>query len=174
MAKSFQHEKPPARINLFLEVETGGAKKKMELPLRLLVMGDFLGREVDEDVADREIININKENFEDVMRSSDLNLEFTVADKLRGGDSEMKVHLRFDSMKSFSPEQVARQIPELDRLLAARNLLQDLRNRLISMGEFRRELEKVVKDEALREKLLRELGQFIVEEESSAGDEDAS
>ncbi|GIV60307.1 type VI secretion system contractile sheath small subunit [Rhodocaloribacter litoris] len=174
MAKSFQHEKPPARINLFLEVETGGAKKKVELPLRLLVMGDFLGREVDEDVADREIININKENFEDVMRSSNLNLEFTVADKLRGGDNEMKVQLHFDSMKSFSPEQVARQIPELDRLLAARNLLQDLRNRLISMGEFRRELEKVVKDEALREKLLSELGQLISEEEAASGDEEAS
>lgn len=161
MAKSFQHEKPPARINLFLEVATGGAKKKMELPLRMLVMGDFLGRETGEDLADREIINMNKDNFEDVMKSSDLKLEYTVADKLKGGDNEMKVDLNFDSMKSFNPEEVARQIPQLDRLLATRNLLQDLRNRIISMGDFRKQLESVIKDDAMRAKLLGELDQFV-------------
>ena len=64
-------------------------------------------------------------------------------------------------MKAFSPDEVARQIPELDKLLAARNLLQDLRNRVISMGDFRRELEKVVKDEALRGRLLSELDQVV-------------
>lgn len=171
MARSFQHEKPPARINLFLEVATGGAKKKMELPLRLLVMGDFLGREVDEDIADREIININKDNFEDVLRSSDLNTEYTVADKLRGGDNELKVNLKFDSMKSFNPEQVARQIPELSKLLATRNLLQDLRNRLISVGDFRKQLESVIKDEALREKLLSELDQVVANDDGAASGE---
>lgn len=168
--KSFQHEKPPARVNLFLEVETNGAMKKVELPLRMLVMGDFLGRKVDEDVADREIININKDNFEDVMRSSDLNIEYTVADKLRGGDNEMKVSLNFEDMKSFNPEQVARQIPELDKLLAARNLLQDLRNRLISVGQFRKQLEEVIKDEALRAKLLDELSKVVDSEGDEAGE----
>ncbi len=172
MAQSFQHEKPPARINLFLEVLTDGAKKKMELPLRLLVMGDFLGRETGEDVADREITNINKDNFQDVLRSSELNAEYTVADKLRGGDNEMKVNLNFDSMKAFNPDQVARQIPELSKLLAARNLLQDLRNRLISMGDFRRQLETIVKDEALREKLLSELDQVVSSEEEGGGEEE--
>ncbi len=169
MAKSFQHEKPPARVNLFLEVETGGALKKVELPLRMLVLGDFLGREVDEEVADREITNINKDNFEDVLKSSDLGLEYNVKDKLRGGDNEIKVNLKFDSMKSFRPEEVAKQIPELDKLLAARNLLQDLRNRLISVGQFRKELESVIKDEALREKLLSELGEVV-----TGGDEEAA
>jgi type VI secretion system protein ImpB len=141
--------------------------------LRMLVMGDFLGREVDEDVAEREIINLNKDNFEDVLKSSDLEIGYTVADKLRGGDNEMKVNLTFDSMKSFNPEEVARQIPELDKLLAARNLLQDLRNRLISMGDFRRELEKVVKDEAMREKLLGELNAVVTSDESGADEAEA-
>lgn len=173
MAKSFQHEKPPARVNLFLDVDTGGAKKKVELPLRQLVLGDFLGRKVDEDVADREITNINKENFEDVLKSSDLHIGYTVADKLRGGDNEMKVDLKIDSMEAFNPEAVARQIPELDKLLAARNLLQDLRNRLISMGDFRRELETVIKDEAMREKLLGELNQVVASEAPDQPAEDA-
>ncbi|MFQ5571551.1 MAG: type VI secretion system contractile sheath small subunit [Rhodothermales bacterium] len=171
MAQSFQHEKPPARINLFLEVATGGAKKKMELPLRLLVMGDFLGRETGEDVADREIININKDNFEDVLSSSELSAEYTVADKLRGGDNELKVNLKLDSMKAFNPDQVARQIPELSRLLAARNLLQDLRNRIISMGDFRKQLEAVIKDDALREKLLSELDEVVTGSDENGAEE---
>ena len=173
MSQSFQHEKPPARINLFLEVLTDGAKKKMELPLRMLVMGDFLGQETGEDVADREIINVNKDNFQDVLRSSELGAEYTVADKLRGGDNELKVNLKFDSMNAFNPDQVARQIPELSKLLAARNLLQDLRNRLISMGDFRRQLESVIKDKDQREKLLGELDQIVGGEAENPGDEGA-
>ena len=60
----------------------------------------------------------------------------------------MKVDLRIDSMRDFHPEQVARQIPQLSRLIAARNLLQDLRNRVISTSEFRKGLEQIVRDPA--------------------------
>ncbi len=169
MSSSFQHEKPPARINLFLEVAKGDAKEKLELPLRLLVMGDYLGGEDDTPLAEREVVNLNSNNFEDVMSSNDLGLEFTVKDRLRGGDNEMKVNLDIDGMHSFSPEEVAKQIPELSKLLATRNLLQDLRNRLISMGDFRKELEKVVKDEEMREKLLGELAGFV-QEDGDAGE----
>ena len=136
-------------------------------------MCDFTGKETGEEVADREIVNINKDNFEDVLRSSDLNTEYTVADKLRGGDNELKVNLKFDSMKSFNPDQVARQIPELSRLLAARNLLQDLRNRIISMGDFRKQLEAVIKDPALREKLLSELDKVVSGGDENGAGEDA-
>ncbi len=49
-------------------------------------------------------------------------------------------------MKSFNPEAVAKQVPELARLLATRNLLQDLRNRFISAADFRKQIESVVND----------------------------
>lgn len=174
MSKSFQHEKPPARINLFLEVMKGNAKKKMELPLRLLVTGDFTGKEPDQALEDREIININKQNFEDVMKSSDLNVDYTVKNKLKGdGTDDMKVHLEFENMNTFRPEEVAKQVPELGRLLATRNLLQDLRNRLISLSDFRKELEGVIKDEAALNKLLSELDSVIAPDGAS-GDEEES
>jgi len=96
-----------------------------------------------------------------------MELNYTVKDKLRGGDHDMRVNLDIDSMDSFSPEAVAQQIPELSRLLATRNLLQDLRNRLISMGDFRKQLESVIKDEALREKLLGELDAVVAAEEAA-------
>ena len=169
MAKSFQREKPPARINLFLEVQTNGALKKKELPLRMMMLGDYTGREDDRALEDRESININKDNFNSVMKSMDLNLGYTVEDRLKEGDEEMKVDLNFENMKSFHPEQVAKQVPELNRMLAMRNLLQDLRNRVVSMSQFRKQLEQIVKDKDALEKLAGELDKFVASDEDGEG-----
>lgn len=162
MAQSFQKEKPPARINLFLDVVTGDAQKKIELPMRLLVMGDFTGKESGIPLEDREKININKDNFEDVLRSQNVDMDLVVKDTLSGGeDDEMKVNIKIDSMADFHPEQVAKQVPQLQKLLATRNLLQDLRNRIISVAEFRKGLEKIVKDPEALKQLEAELTQIV-------------
>ena len=171
MSKSFQHQKPPSRVDLTLDVATGDASEEVELPLRLLVMSDLTGKTEETPVDEREIVNLTDSNFEEVMASYDLHLEYTVPDKV-SGDGELKVELDFDTLDSFEPEAVAQQVPELSRLLAARNLLKDLRNRLISMGEFRSELEKIIRDDASRQQLLEEL-QAIVPEEGSGAEDDS-
>ncbi|MEO0558134.1 MAG: type VI secretion system contractile sheath small subunit [Bacteroidota bacterium] len=168
MAQSFQHEKPPARINLFLEVAKGDAKEKVELPMRMLVMGDFTGREDGTPLEEREVINLNKDNFEDVLRSQEISIKTNVSNTLTG-DGDLPVELKIDSMKSFDPEVVAKQVPEIAKLLATRNLLQDLRNRLISAADFRKQIESVIKDDAAREQLLAELDK-VVESEAPADD----
>lgn len=168
MSKSFQHEKPPSRVDLTLDVATGDAKEKVELPLRLLVMSDLTGEREDTPVDERESISITHDNFEDVMESYDLDLEYTVPDKLTG-EGQMKVELDFENMDDFEPEEVAQQVPELSRLLAARNLLKDLRNRLISMGEFRKQLEEIIGDDEARQKLLGELQNIVPDEEEETG-----
>jgi type VI secretion system protein ImpB len=165
MAQSFQREKPPARINLFLEVLKGDAKQKIELPLRMMMLGDYTGREDGTPLEDREIVNINKDNFNAVMKSMDLRGEFSVPDRIRGGDGETKVDLRFQDMASFHPEQVARQVPEVTRMLAMRNLLQDLRNRVVSTAQFRKQLEGIVKDRAALDQLAAELDRFVARED---------
>ena len=167
MAQSFQKEKPPARINLYLDIVKGDAQKKVELPLRSLVMGDFSGRESGVPLEDREKINLNKDNFEDVLRSQAIDLDLNVADTLRGGDEEMKVNLKINSMADFDPDRVAKQVPQLQKLLATRNLLQDLRNRLISVADFRKGLEKVVKDPAALKQLDEELKKIVPGESQS-------
>lgn len=169
MARSFQHEKPPARINLFLEVQTGGALVKKELPLRMLMLGDYTGREDGTPLEDREVINVNKDNFDAVLKSLDVKAEYTVPDRIKGGDEEMKVNLSFEDMKSFRPDQVARQVPVLTRLMAMRNLLQDLRNRVVSMNQFRKELEKIVQDKEAMLKLSEQLDRFVAKEPGEAG-----
>lgn len=173
MAKSFQHEKPPARINLFLEVQTGDAKEKVELPLRTLVTGDFSGTESDVSVEDREVININKDNFDRVLKSQNVNLEFDVANKI-SGEGDMKVNLGIENMKDFSPDEVVKKIPALSKLMATRQLLNDMKNRLISSSEFRKKMESVIKDEAARNKLLEELKGVIPEASDDAGAETES
>ena len=158
---SFQKEKPPARINLYLEVLKGNARKKVELPLRMMVMGDFTGREDATPLAEREAVSVTNNNFDGVLRSMGVRTQFTVPDRQRGGDDEMKVYLSIDSMRDFHPEQVARQIPQLARLMAARNLLQDLRNRVISTSEFRKGLEQIVRDPAALDQLIGELDRVV-------------
>ena len=169
MAQSFQHEKPPARINLFLEVAKGDASEKVELPMRMLVMGDFTGREDDTPLEEREVINLNKDNFEDVLRSQEISIKTAVSNTLTG-EGDLPVELKFDSMKSFSPEAVAKQVPEIAKLLATRNLLQDLRNRLISAADVRKQIESVIKDDAAREQLLAELDKVVQDDEPAADD----
>jgi len=169
MSKSFQHQKPPSRVDLTLDVDTGDASEGVELPLRLLVVSDLTGKKEDTPVDEREIVNITDSNFEEVMESYDLGLQYTVPDELTG-EGRLNVDLDFENLDSFEPEAVAQQVPELSHLLAARNLLQDLKNRLISMGEFRQRLEAIMSDEGAKEELLQEL-KDIVPEETSAEEE---
>jgi type VI secretion system protein ImpB len=157
---SFQKEKPPARINLFLEVLKGNARKKVELPLRMMVMGDFTGRDDVTPLAEREAISVNNNNFDGVLKSMGVRTEFTVPDRQHEGE-EMKVSLKVESMRDFHPEQVARQIPQLARMIGARNLLQDLRNRVISTSEFRKGLEQIVRDPAALDQLIGELDRVV-------------
>lgn len=164
MAKSFQHQKPPSRVDLTLDVATGDAEEKVELPLRLLVMSDLTGEKEDMPLGERDVVSINDNNFGDVMESYDLSLEAAVPDRL-SGEGDMKVEIEFENLEDFEPEQVAQQVPELSRLLAARNLLKDLRNRLISMREFREELQEIVSDEESRQELLQELQDIVPDEE---------
>ncbi len=161
MAESFQKEKPPARINLFLEVLKGDAKKKVELPLRLLALGDYSQSGSNTPLSEREKINLNKDNFQQVMKSMNLNLDLVVPDRLKGGDAETKVNIKVDTMASFEPEAVARQVPQLSKLLSTRSLLQDLRNRTISTNEFRKELERIVKDKSALAELKGELDKIV-------------
>jgi len=160
MAGSFQNEIPAARINLKLDVGTGNAKKKTELPLKMLVLGDFSFSQQNERVADRERISVDKNNFTQVMDSMDLNLSYSVDNKLTG-DGEMAVKIPLKSMDSFKPENVARTVPELGRLLAARNLLKDLKSNLLDNREFRKRLEEIINDPSATQALQDQLQALI-------------
>jgi type VI secretion system protein ImpB len=162
MAESFQNEVPKARVNIKLDLHTGGAQKKVELPLKLLVMGDYSNGQDTRALAEREKVSINKNNFNAVLADFNPRAKIAVENMLAADGSELPVDLEFHSMDDFKPEVVAGKVPELRALMAARNLLRDLKSNLLDNAMFRRELEKILKDPGLSERLradLQKIGQ---------------
>ena len=157
MADSFQNEVPKARINLKLDLHTGGASKKMELPLKLLVTGDFSNGQESATISEREKINITKNNFDSVLSEYSPKVNLIIKNTLAEDGSENHISLTFQSMKDFTPEQVSRQIPQLKAMLSMRNLLRDLKANLLDNQAFRKELEKILLDPALSAELRAEL-----------------
>ena len=154
---SYQSEIPRARINLKLDLHTGGAGKKTELPLKLLVAGDFSNGQDAAPLCGREKTNINKNNFDSVLSEYSPSVNMTVRNTLADDGSEDNISLTFQSMNDFSPEQVSRQIPQLKAMLAMRNLLRDLKANLLDNQAFRKELEKILLDPTLSAELRAEL-----------------
>jgi type VI secretion system protein ImpB len=161
MSDSYQKEIPKARINLSLNVETGGHQKKLELPLKMLVMGDFSNGKTKGKLAERERINLNKNNFESVMEDLAPSARFDAPNYLAQDGSDLTVDLKFESIKDFRPDSVAQQIPELHSLMAMRNLLKDLKSNLVDNAKFRKELEKIVKNQPELEGLKAELEKYF-------------
>lgn len=157
MADSFQKEIPKARINITLDVETGGARKKKELPLKLLVLGDFTRGKTTGPIVERERININKNNFDQVLSDLSPTLTLSVPNTIKNDGSEMKVDLNFQQYKDFHPDEVVKKIPALNKLLAMRNLLKDFKSNLLDNNTLRKELERLVKDKQGLNELRQEL-----------------
>ncbi|MCS6608459.1 type VI secretion system contractile sheath small subunit [Escherichia coli] len=159
MADSFQNEVPKARINLKLDLHTGGGggSKKTELPLKLLVAGDFSNGQETAPLSDRGKVNLNKNNFDAVLSEYSPKVNLTVKNTLADDGSEDNISLIFQSMKDFTPEHVSRQIPQLKAMLSMRNLLRDLKANLLDNQAFRKELEKILLDPALSAELRAEL-----------------
>lgn len=149
---------PKERINIVYKPATGDAKEEIELPLKLLVMGDFTQRTEDESLENRPMINVDKDNFNEVLRGQNLNLSFNVDNKLAKEGGELPVNLKIQGIRDFEPEAIARQIPELNKLLELREALAALKGPLGNVPAFRKRLQSIVSDEQARAKLMAELG----------------
>jgi len=150
---------PRERVNIVYRPATGDAQEEVELPLKVLVMGDFTGKPDDRPVEEREPINVDKDNFNEVLKGQGVGVDVTVPNKLSGEpDEDMNVSLNFESMKDFNPEEVAKNTPELNRLMELRDALGSLKGPLSNVPDFRKKIQELVKDEAAREKIMKELG----------------
>lgn len=156
-SNSFQNEVPKARVNIRLDLHTGGAQRKVELPLRLMLMGDYSNGREQRSLSARNKVDINKNNFDSVLAEYSPTLKVCVENTLLECASETVAELSFRAMKDFEPEQVARQIPQLRALLAMRNLLRDLKSNLLDNNTFRQEFERILRDDTLSNDLRAEL-----------------
>lgn len=150
---------PKERVNIVYRPATGDAQEEVELPLKMLVLGDFTLQADDRMVEDRDPVSVDKDNFNDVLKAQGLELKINVPNKLSGKeDDEMPVELKFNSLKDFEPDAIVQKIPELAKLMELREALKALKGPLANVPDFRKKVQELIKDEGARAKLLKELG----------------
>lgn len=115
------------RVQIEYDVETNGAKKKVQLPFVMGVMADLSGKpeEALPPVDKRKFLEIDSENFDDRLKAMKPRVAFQVPNKLTGKDN-LPVALTFESMADFSPGAIARKVEPLRKLLEARTQLSNL------------------------------------------------
>ncbi|MDR1545727.1 MAG: type VI secretion system contractile sheath small subunit [Deltaproteobacteria bacterium] len=146
---------PKERVNIVYKAATGDAQAEVELPNKIMVVGDFTQRPDERQVEDRAPISVDKDNFDDVLKSQSLSLDFAVKNNLvEDPEASMPIHLNIESLKDFEPDSVAKAVPEVAALLQIRDALKALRGPLANVPDFRKKIQELVKDESAREKLL--------------------
>ena len=151
---------PKERINITFKPAVGGAQEEVELPLKLLVLGDFTQREDVRKLEDRKPIAIDKNTLDDVLAKQALSLTLNVPNRLQedAGVEELAIQVRINSMKDFNPANLVEQVPELQKLMALRESLMALKGPLGNTPSFRKAIEQALADDDSRARVLAELG----------------
>ena len=137
------------RVHISYDVETEGAAVNRELPFVMGVMGDFSGDPTSplQPMADRKFVQIDRDNFNDVMARMTPGLNLKVDNKLSEEGGQMGIGLKFNSMDDFEPARVAAQVPAMRALMETRAKLRDLMSKVDRSDELEGLLEKVLQNE---------------------------
>ena len=165
MAKkeSLQHKidrvRPP-RVQITYDVEVGGAIELKELPFVVGVMGDFVGKPEDPLPAfkNRKFVEIDPDNFNQVLSGMKPRLAFTTENKLQDDGSKMGVELKFNSIEDFEPDNVVQQVEPLRKLVEARQKLSDLLSKMDGNDKLESMLEDLISNADQQKALSEELG----------------
>jgi type VI secretion system protein ImpB len=138
------------RVQIEYDVETYGSQKSVQLPFVVGVMSDLSGKPTDPlpAVADRKMLEIDVDNFDERMKSIKPRAAFTVPNTLTG-EGNLAVDITFESMDDFSPAAIARKVEGLDKLLEARTQLSNLLTYMDGKTGAEELINKVLKDPAL-------------------------
>ena len=153
MARASVHEKlsrvRKPRVHITYEVETEGAMVQKELPFVVGVMGDFSGDPTEplKPLKDRKFVQIDRDNFNNVMASMTPGLNLKVDNKLADDGSQLAVSLKFNSIEDFEPARVAEQVDPLKKLLETRNKLRDLMSKVDRSEDLEVLLERILQNE---------------------------
>ncbi|AHD15434.1 hypothetical protein D3C76_812800 [compost metagenome] len=157
MSKSSGSVAPKERINIKYVPATDGEQAEVELPHKMLVLGDF-GLDDARALEDRSIMRIDKHSFNNVLNDADVSLAMSVPSMLSTApDAELAVNLQFKSINDFGPDSIARQVPELNKLLELREALVALKGPLGNVPTFRKQLQHLLNNEQARKQLAEEL-----------------
>lgn len=151
---------PKERINISYKPATGNAREGVELPFKLLVLGDFWQRQDDRIVEDREPEDVNLQNFDEVMSEANLRLNFSVPNQLSQDKDapEVEVDLQVESLKDLEPDNLIQNIPALRKVFELRESLMALKGPLGNSPQMRRAIMAMLSDEKQRGQLMKEIG----------------
>jgi type VI secretion system protein ImpB len=169
MAESTQHKldriRPP-RVQITYDVEIGGAIQMKELPFVVGILSDLSGKPEEPlpKVKDRKFVEIDRDNFNDVMASITPRLAFRVDNKLTAdADDALNVDLRFKHIDDFEPVHVLKQVQPLRKLFEARQRLSDLLTKLDGNDELDALLQEIASDNSSLQKLKDQIGSMSTE-----------
>ena len=148
------------RVHISYQVETEGAVVEKELPFVVGVLGDFSGQPAQplKPLKDRKFIQIDRDNFNDVMARMTPGLNIKVENTLADDGSQMALNLKFNSMDDFAPGAVVNQVEPLKKLLETRDKLRDLLTKVDRSDELEGLLEQILQDKDAMSKLSQSLG----------------
>ncbi|QXH37475.1 type VI secretion system contractile sheath small subunit [Pseudomonas muyukensis] len=157
MSKSTGSVAPKERINIKYVPATGDEQAEVELPHKMLLLGDF-GLDDTRALEDRAVMRIDKHSFNNVLNDAEVSLAMSVPSLLcTAPDAELAVSLQFKSINDFGPDRIARQVPELNKLLELREALVALKGPLGNVPAFRKQLQHLLNNEQARKQLAAEL-----------------
>ena len=148
---------PKERINISYKAKTNGAAADVELPLKLMVMSNFTSDTNNIPLEEREPVSINKVNFNKVMEQMGITTNFNVKNTISPDADEMSINLNIKSMTDFSPDNIVKQVPELQKLMALREALTALKGPMGNVPEFRKKLLAILSDAEKKEQLILEI-----------------
>ena len=161
--ESLQHKldrvRPP-RVQITYDVEVGGALELKELPFVVGVLGDFVGKP-DEPLPalkNRKFVEIDPDNFNQVLSGMKPRLTFSTENKLQDDGSKLGVELKFNSIEDFEPDNIAQQVDPLRKLIEARQKLSDLRSKMDGNEKLENMLNDVLADADKQKELSAALG----------------
>ena len=148
------------RVHIVYEVETEGAVIEKELPFVVGVLGDFSGNPTTDlkPLKDRKFVQIDRDNFNDVMKRMTPGLNMRVENTLQGDGSEMAVQLKFENIEDFDPAKVVNQVEPLRKLMETRDKLRDLLTKVDVSDDLEKVLDQVLQNTDQLQKLKGELG----------------
>ena len=150
----------PPRVHITYDVQVGDAIEMKELPFVMGVLADLSGKP-DEPLPrlkDRKFVEIDRDNFNSVMRGMKPRLAFTVDNELAGDQSKMAVEMRFNSIEDFEPEQVVEKVDPLKKLLDVRRQLSGLLSKTDGNDKLNERLQEIISNTELLQKAGKEAG----------------
>jgi type VI secretion system protein ImpB len=145
----------PPRVNITYEVEIGGAQVVKEIPFVVGVLSDLTGHPAESlgKLKERKFVEIDRDNFNDVLKSMKPRLAIRVPNTLKDDGSELSVELNFKGMSDFGPEEIVNQVEPLRKLLEVRGQLKDLQSRTEGNDRLEEMLDALIDNDAVRDKL---------------------